>query len=248
MAQVKQGTISYDRTDQFQVRFNDPSGQAPQNLPHSRTTKFELLFANNQSVYQKSEDVPEETGDDNNGSGMHIRMMMPGGNDIIYRNFSSNQVIAQRELGTKTYLISDSIPHTDWKISDQTKTVAGYTCKMATTTRTSQSMRVNNNNGQVTSQQVNDTLHITAWFTDAIPIAAGPDNYCGLPGLILALDVNNGRTVYVATDISPKVDASDMKQPKSGKQVTQAQFDDERKKMFAEMQQNRGAFAPPPPK
>jgi GLPGLI family protein len=109
-------------------------------------------------------------------------------------------------------------------------------------------MRVNNNNGQVTSQQVNDTLHITAWFTDAIPISAGPDNYCGLPGLILALDVNNGRTVFVATEVSTKVDASDVKQPKSGKQVTQAQFDDERKKVFAEMQQNRGAFVQPPPK
>ena len=233
-------------TDKLQIRIPGMNGdQPPPNLPQTRTTKFELLFANNQSVYQKATDESDDM--DNNEGGVHFRVMMPGSDDIIYKNFSKGEVVAQRELGPKTFLISDSIPKTAWKISDETKTIAGYACKKATSERMQKSIRIENTNGQMTSQEFTDTLHITAWYSDQIPVSAGPDMYGGLPGVILLLDINNGRTVFTATNVSAKVDASDVSEPKSGKKVSQKQFEDERQKMFDEMQKNNPNKSPAPP-
>jgi hypothetical protein len=56
----------------------------------------------------------------------------------------------------------------------------------------------------------------------------------------MALDVNNGRTVYQAVELSPKVDVAAIKEPKGGKKVTQDEFKVERDKAMEEMQRNNG--------
>ena len=43
---------------------------------------------------------------------------------------------------------------------------------------------------------------VTAWFAPAIPVAAGPEGFGGLPGLILALDDETGGTHYEATAVT----------------------------------------------
>jgi len=86
---------------------------------------------------------------------------------------------------------------------------------------------------------VPDTLAVVAWFTPDIPVAVGPATYQGqLPGLILELDENNGQTVFKTVEISAKVSASKIKEPKDGKKITQAEFDKEREKAMEEMRKN----------
>ena len=72
-AQQKEGKIIYERTTRMQIQVND-NDQLAQNLPQSRTEKFELLFGNNQALWRISdEQLPEE---DNGGSGgMQIRFI-----------------------------------------------------------------------------------------------------------------------------------------------------------------------------
>ena len=77
-----------------------------------------------------------------------------------------------------------------------------------------------------------------AWFTADIPVPAGPEVQGQLPGLILALDMNNGRMVYKAVEISTKADLASIKEPVKGKKVTPAEFTEERNKMMDEMQKN----------
>jgi GLPGLI family protein len=59
-----------------------------------------------------------------------------------------------------------------------------------------------------------------------------------LPGLILALDMNDGRMVYKAIEISSKFDLALIKEPTKGKKVTPDEFNGERNKMMDEMQRN----------
>jgi GLPGLI family protein len=80
----------------------------------------------------------------------------------------------------KNYLVSDSLRCPEWKIMNDIKEVAGYLCMRASCFDT-------------LKQQ-----HITVWFALDIPSSAGPDRLCGLPGLILEADVNQGALTLTA--------------------------------------------------
>ena len=43
---------------------------------------------------------------------------------------------------------------------------------------------------------------VEAWFAPGIPVSGGPALYGGLPGMILVLSLNGGRTTYAAAEIS----------------------------------------------
>ena len=87
-------------------------------------------------------------------------------------------------------------------------------------------------------KEINDTTQIIAWFTTDIPVSAGPEVQGQLPGLILALDMNDGRMTYNAIEISTKADLAMIKEPTKGKSVTPEGFVKEREKMMEEMQKN----------
>ena len=90
-------------------------------------------------------------------------------------------------------------------------------------------------------KQVEDTSVVVAWFASDIPVSAGPAEYQGqLPGLILEMDVANGRQTFRATEISPKADIASIKEPTGKKHYTPEEFRKERDKMLDEMQRNGG--------
>jgi GLPGLI family protein len=95
-------------------------------------------------------------------------------------------------------------------------------------------------NGEMKTTEVMDTVNVVAWFTTDIPVAVGPDFQGQLPGAILELEVNNGRMVYKAVEVSPKVNVAKIKAPTKGKAVTQKEFRDESEKLLKEMQGNMG--------
>lgn len=239
-AQQQEGKIIYERTTKLQIQLaNDDPGL--QNLiPKERKDRFECLFANNQSIWRASEDEPDAGDIVVNNGGAEIRMIMPGSNDIIFNDIARQTKVEQRELFAKTFVVQDSIRKMSWKIGEETKTILGMKCRQATGTRTQTGYRVSMENGKMDRKQVIDTLRIVAWFTDEIAGFYGPDQYQGqLPGTILELVVNNGNTVYVATEVQKKVDKSLIKEPK-GKKITPEEFAMEREKMMKEMDENGG--------
>lgn len=70
-----------------------------------------------------------------------------------------------------------------------------------------------------------------------MPVPAGPEFKGQLPGLILELNMNNGRVVYHALEISTKVNPASIKEPK-GKRITAAEFNKARDKEMEEMRRN----------
>jgi len=241
-AQTKQGTINYERTSQMQMQFHVEGMEGmQQNIPQTRTDRFELVFANNQSIWRSA-----VTGDDDantftsdNGGGMQMRMVIAGSNDVVYHNFEKAQRVEKREIMDKSFLIADSVLPLKWKMTGESKTILNHNCMKAIATRISTSMRMNMDNGVMERKEVQDTSNIIAWVAADIPVSAGPGEYQGqLPGVILEMDFNNGRQVYKATSISEKADASLIKEPTGKKKLTPDEFKKERDKMMEEMQKN----------
>jgi GLPGLI family protein len=237
---VGQGKIIYERIMQLQIRIADENPALQNMIPKERKDRYELSFADNKSLWQRLDD---EQSDEMSfgGEGAQIRFVMPGSEDVVYHNLDDMKKTEQRELGGKTFIVSDSIRRMSWKITGETKMILGHPCMKATTQRLQESMRMNMDNGTMSRQRVTDTLHVVAWFTNEITGSYGPDIYQGqLPGTILEVDINNGRNVFRAVEIREKTDVAKIKEPAKGKKVTADEFAKEREKLFSDMQQNGG--------
>jgi GLPGLI family protein len=202
-AQVKEGTIIYERKIDMHKRITDEQMKAM--MPQFRTSKHQLLFSDSTSIYKV---VPEDEAPDpfaGSEGGGRVMFRMAGAEGEQYRNFSQAKYVESRELGAKTYIIEDTIRQQPWKLTDETKTILNYTCKKAT--RTSE-------RGQ----------NIEAWYTEAIPCPAGPEGFASLPGAILQVNVNTNEMVYNALSVSDKVEKKEIKEPSKGKKVSRAEF------------------------
>jgi GLPGLI family protein len=239
-AQQTQGKVTYTRTVKLQMSFAGMPGGLEQQLPSSRTDKYELVFGNNQSLWKQGEQEPEEEQSFGDG-GMQIRMVVAGSNDVLYCNFDNSRRVEKREMFDKTFIVDDTITKLKWKMTGESKTILNHNCMKAEAVRISKRMTMNMDNGKMERKEIDDTAKIVAWFAMDIPVSAGPSEFQGqLPGLILELDVRNGDQVYLATGIAETTDLAVIKEPTGKKKYTQEEFKKERDKMLEEMNQNNG--------
>lgn len=236
-AQQKEGKIIYQRKVVFNIQFNAPgTGDVP---PQTRLSQFELNFANGQMVFQQMEDDVQDDIAGGSG-GVVIRTIGSSAEDVTFFDFAQSRKVEQRDFFDKRFLISDSIRKGNWKLTDETKTILDHQCRKAVSQRIGKRSIMNMQNGKMERKEVDDTTTIEAWFTTDIPVAVGPEVAGQLPGAILELSSDNGRSVYQAIEISPKANVKAIKEPSKGKKVNQQQFTDERNKMLDEMQRNGG--------
>lgn len=238
-AQLKEGQIIYERTMQLPVRMFGGDPNVAAQLPKSRTDQFELLFGNNQSLWQFLPNANNEDPGTFSSGGVVLRMA--GTNEISYHNFESGTRTDQREIMDRTFLVTDSIKKEFWKLTDETKTILNHTTRKAIGQRISTRNQMTMENGEMKRQEIVDTSVVIAWFTTDIPVPVGPGVQGQLPGAILELDINNGQTVFKALEISSKVNVGKIKEPKEGKKVTAAEFVLERQKLIEEMRKNMPA-------
>ena len=238
--QQKQGKVIYERTVQRQVSFQGGNDEMERMVPQILKDKFELVFGNNQSLWKAAEQGNEN---DNTfageGGGMQMRIMTIGDNDVLYNNFETSKRVEQREIFDKKFIIDDSIRPLKWKMTGERKTVLNHNCMKATTEQITQRMRMTMDNGKMERKEITDTSTIIAWFASDIPVSAGPGEYQGqLPGLILEMEIANGRQTFKAIEISEKADFAVIKEPQGKKHYTPQEFNKERNKMMEEMQRN----------
>lgn len=238
-AQMKEGKVTYARTMQMQMRFSGGAEHLESMLPKSRTDNFELFFGNNQSLWRQAEkEMEDETI---NSGGMQIRMVATGADDVLFTDFASGKRVELRDFMDKHFIIDDSVRAIKWKVTGESKVILDQNCMKATATQFSRRTQTVMVNGNLERKEIDDTTTITAWFAPSIPVSAGPAEYQGqLPGLILEMDLNNGRLVFKAIELSPKVDLAIIKAPTGKKRYTTEEFNKEREKMMDEMQRNNG--------
>src|ERR1700712_1187003 len=205
-AQVKEGKIIYERKTNMYKRLPPENEDMKSMLPEFNITKEQLLFSGDESVFNSlpdDADIRDQAGEGQDGRRINFRM--GGGNSETYKNYDTQQLIELTELGPKKYIIEDTLRKLAWKLTDDTMTVKGYHCKKATT---------KNKQGD----------NIAAWYTEDIAIPSGPQQFGGLPGLILKIDIGDSWMVFTATDIQTSIDRQLVKAPTGAKKITRQEF------------------------
>jgi GLPGLI family protein len=193
-------------------------------IPETRSTKMELYFKGDESLYKPFDDPDEPQG--GGGGGMMIRM--GGALGETYQNLATEKLVEQREMFGKKFLIDDTLKIKNWKLGTDVQTILGYKCTKATMV---DSVRMR---GDSMTKR-----NITAWFTEDVPLAMGPSTYGSLPGLVLAVDVNNGQMTTVAKKIDfKKVKEDELKVPTKGEKMTRKEFDEKLREMMKKQRGN----------
>ena len=120
---------------------------------------------------------------------------------VVYTNFKTHSSISQKPVFEETFLVEDSLLKIKWKLTQDTRTIAGFECRKAIGT-------------------LSDSITLFAFYTDELMITGGPEGIHGLPGMILGLGIPRVHTTWFAT----KLEMIDVKEttlvpPKKGKKT-----------------------------
>lgn len=215
---------------------------------------FILNFNRTSSIYKEEEKL-EAPGQ----GGGRMMMSMMGGGGTHFKNVKEQSYTVDKEVFGKEFLIKDSLPKYDWKLEGESRMIGNYNCFKATAVVPIDEsdfrnfrFRGNRNEDDNKETQKDSTKTtstnlmeqwempkekiITAWYSPEIPVNQGPENYWGLPGLIL--EVNDGKTIILCSKLVLNTkDKVDIKAPTKGKEVSQKEFDETVKKKMEEMRE-----------
>lgn len=234
-----QGVITYE--NRVNMHRNIPADRQEMKamVPEFRTTKMQLFFNGEESLYKPV--IEDEEQQFSGSGGMRMSFRMP--KTETYTNSASAVILSLQELMGKKYLITDTVKMSPWKFGTETKDILGYTCHMAYFTQSQEVTSMRMENGTPTTEKRTVTQEITAWYTDQIRPSLGPENFNTLPGAVLALDVNNGERVIVARNVELReLKKDELKAPDAGTTVTQAEFQKLREEQMEKMRANGRTF------
>ena len=226
--------------------------------------EYILTFNKSESIYKEDEKL-EAPGSVRGWGGMGSSFT--GGPK--YKNVKTKEVLQEQEFFGKQFLIKDELKGLEWKMGTETKRIGQYTCFKATaikkvdktdwrsmrrrggdsdekkdaektkdSTKTGDDADVKSDD-PMSEIEIPDTIEVVAWYTPQIPINQGPDDYWGLPGLIL--EVNADRTTILCTKfvMNPE-EKEEIEKPEKGDEVTQEEYTEIITKKMEEMREMYG--------
>jgi GLPGLI family protein len=148
-----------------------------ENLSDLKISYYTYTFENNKSVFKFDRWSPktripkhEKEADEEN---------------TWFFDFTARKMNIQKQIVGTNFVIEDSIPNIEWKITNEHREIAGYNCRKAV-------------------GKIFDDVYVFAFYTDDITITGGPCSINGLPGMILGLSIPRLYTSYIATKIDLK--------------------------------------------
>lgn len=166
------------------------------NSPQFRVLNATLVFGENKTLYTPADaDMPQNLlmGDS------------PFLNEFntVFTDITAKSSVDQKKVFEQTYLVKDSARKIKWKITDETREIAGYACRRA--------------NGIYL-----DSIYIVAFYTTRIPVAGGPESFNGLPGMILGVALPHENMTWFATKVTEgSVPQNEIVPPKKGKAINE---------------------------
>jgi GLPGLI family protein len=213
---------------------------------------YVLKFNRNESTYKEEVELaaPSQGG---RGFGNFMGTAMGGEK---YKNLKNGEWIEQRDMMGKTFLIKDSIPALEWKITGETRMIGQYQAIKATASKKNNELDFSSfrrRRGNSPEEKKKDSVdlakgnlenvveqdpqvEITAWFTPQIPVQHGPAEYAGLPGLILEVSAGNTTLLCSKIVVNPE-DKEEIKPATKGKETTEEEYNALFKEKMKEMSQ-----------
>ena len=162
------------------------------NIDESTTKKMVLFFDENSTLLTNQESAESSSSNSSarvsgNRAGRYsgrnmARVRINQNTDrYFYQDLKNNTSEVQLEIDEK-YIIKDTLNNITWRFTDEYREIAGFECR-----------RVNGSTP--------DSLYLVAFYTDQIPVSAGPALSSGLPGMILGLAIPEMHIQYWATQV-----------------------------------------------
>ena len=192
---IKSGVIEFNKTANMFVLIKkntqfDPNLAARQaydkyvkDYPQFNITTSKLIFDSGKSIYKPTDEVGQSLSN-------YFEIPIAGHDNIVYVDFNKRKKISQKNCLGETFLIFDSLKNIKWKITDETREIAGLVCRRA--------------NGIIL-----DSVYVVAFYTNQIPVPSGPCSFSGLPGMILGIALPHENVTWFATRISERTGGHD---------------------------------------
>jgi len=142
-------------------------------LPETSITYFDFIGDTTHSIYKPGKEVAYDA-----------RAFLQGIADknVVFNDYRTHTTITQKPVFEETFLIQDSLVNIKWKLTPDTRTIAGFDCRKAI-------------------GFIDDSIAVFAFYTDEILINAGPESANGLPGMILGMGIPRIHTTWFATKV-----------------------------------------------
>jgi GLPGLI family protein len=192
---IVKGKIEYERKTNLHKQLDGMWAEAmKKSIPQYKTDYFDLYFSGDKTLYKPGR---EEAG----AQKVSDWMIGPASDNVVFSNLEEGKFITQKAVFENNFLIQDSLRKINWKITADTRTIAGFECRKATTI-------------------IMDSVYVVAFYTDQIVTSGGPESFTGLPGMILGLAIPRMNVTWFATKLEMiEVKDIDAMAPKKGKKT-----------------------------
>jgi len=196
--------IEFEKTVNIRNQVRDMSpewyAQMKEQLPQNAYSYFDFISDNNKTIYKPGKEAPPDP-----------RLRMFFGNNtndknIVYCDLDSGIIISRKQVFEELFLMKDSQLNIKWKITADTRNIAGFECRKAVGI-------------------LYDTIGLFAFYTDELMVSGGPESINGLPGMILGLAVPRLHTTWFATKVEVNgVPVNEIVPEKKGKKVNRKEM------------------------
>lgn len=182
---------------QYKELFSEWYDQFKSMIPETVVNRYEFLGDTAQSLFHETKEavLPPNTWYEEVAN-----------KNVVYNQYTTGRTVTQKPVAEETFLVEDSLLKIRWKLTNDTRTIAGYDCRKAI-------------------GFVDDTLAIFAFYTDELLVKGGPESVQGLPGMILGMGVPRLHATWFATRVEVNgVNTTPVKPAVKGKKVTRSQM------------------------
>ena len=196
---LSHGRIEFERKVNLYAQIDDEDDEAWRDLMKKTTPKFkssffDLLFNDNKTLYKPGRENP-----DNNKM-----WQSPAEDNTVFTDLGKEQATSEKNIFDQRFLVQDTARKIKWKITNETKNIAGFDCRRA-------------------NALIMDSIYIVAFYTDEITTNGGPESFSGLPGMILGVAIPHEHITWFATKVyNEDVPVTSLIPPTKGKKVTNA--------------------------
>lgn len=203
------GTVVYTRTTTytFNPTGNDEWDAFAKTLPTEGKFEKVLYFTSEASFYDESTLEKEAASIPQQKAEFFVSYGKPPKPSLksLYIDFQNESRTALMEFMTREFQVESPLENRGWKLDPSRRKIGEYVCMKAT------------------MNLEGDT--VTAWFAPELPLPAGPAEYYGLPGIVLAVE-RLGETVLLATSIDLRPPPAELlDKPERGKKTSPEDFE-----------------------
>lgn len=204
---ITKGKIEYEKKVNMYKNLDDRADDddrtwiltMKKSIPEYYISYFDLYFDDYKTLYKPGKEavtaqkIPEW-------------FIGPASDNVIFNDLQIHKTIAQKNVFESTFLIDDTSRKVEWRITNDTRDIAGFECRKAV-------------------GRIMDSVYVIAFYTDLIVSGGGPESFNGLPGVILGIAIPRIHATWFATKIElVQVTPENLLAPKKGKKITNGQL------------------------